>query len=349
MKDFYLAEDLNKLADSSLPFHEFYGKSIFITGATGLIGSFLVKTFLTMNSAKNAQIRIIVLVRNRQKLLDTLGTYATNEVTVYEGSIESMPPIAESIDYIIHAASVTSSKLFVDQPVETIMTSVVGVRNVLELARGKQVHGVVYLSSMEVFGITDPKLSSIKEADLGYIDIHHVRSSYSEGKRICELLCASYSHEYGVPVKIARLAQVFGAGIPYEENRVFAQFAKSVINGTDIILHTPGTSMGNYCYTRDAVAAILLLLLRGNAGEAYTIANPKSSMTIRDMAVMVAEKIALGKIHVIFDIPASELTFGYAPASTMRLNSDKMQALGWKPEVGLEEAYRRMIESMQNA
>lgn len=152
---------------------------------------------------------------------------------------------------------------------------------------------------MEAFGITDSSLEYVKEDDLGYIDIHNVRSSYSEGKRICECLCSSYAREYNVPVKIARLAQTFGAGIPYEENRVFAQFAKSAINGNDIVLHTAGQSVGNYCYTRDVVKAILLLLIRGNNGEAYTVANPASSITIRGMAEMVAKELADDKIKVI--------------------------------------------------
>ena len=153
--------------------------------------------------------------------------------------------------------------------------------------------------------------------------------------------------EYNVPVKIARLAQTFGAGILPGENRVFAQFARSAMNGEDIVLHTKGLSEGNYCYTRDAIKGILLLLVRGNKGEAYTVANSKSNMRIRDMAEMVAKEIAGGKIKVIFDIPKDNLTYGYAPDVKMKLNSDKLQALGWKAEVDMFEAYTRMIESMK--
>ena len=159
-------------------------------------------------------------------------------------------------------------------------------------------------------------------------------------------MCVAYMREYGVKVKIARLAQTFGAGILPGENRVFAQFAKSVISGRDIVLHTRGLSEGNYCYTRDCVLGLFIILLCGENGEAYNVANPKSHTTIAEMAQMVADKISNGKIKVIYDIPKDNV-FGYAEDTKMKLNSDKLQALGWTPEIGLEDAYKRMIEQMK--
>ena len=186
------------------------------------------------------------------------------------------------------------------------------------------------------------------EKELGLIDLENPRSCYPEGKRMAECLCTAYASEYKVPVKVARLSQTFGAGITYNENRVFAQFAKAAIEGHDIVLHTKGLSFGNYCYTRDTITALLILLVKGNRGEAYTVANEDSNIRIKDMAKMVAEKIAGGKINVVFDIPESALTYGYAPDTELHLSSAKMQALGWKPTVSLEETYRRMMKSMMS-
>ncbi|MBQ2919851.1 MAG: NAD-dependent epimerase/dehydratase family protein, partial [Oscillospiraceae bacterium] len=251
------------------------------------------------------------------------------------------------VDFILHTASVTASKSFVTEPVQTLMTAIDGTKNLLEFAREKQVQSMVYVSSMEAYGITDPALERVTEKDLGYIDILSVRSSYSEGKRICECLCAAYAAQYGVPVKIARLAQTFGAGVSRADGRVFAQFTKSCLEGRDIVLHTAGKSMGNYCYTADAVRGLLTIALRGENANAYTVVNPATSMQIRQVAQLVSDTLTKGQTKIIFDIPESSLTYGYAPDVTMRLSGDKLMQLGWHPEVDLPDMFRRLAASFQ--
>ena len=198
---------------------------------------------------------------------------------------------------------------------------------------------------MEVFG-KKASTERVQESQLGDIDIQDVRSCYSEGKRLAELLCKSYAVEYQLSVKIARLAQTFGAGVLKTENRVFAQFARSAVKGENIILHTNGESIGNYCYTRDAIKAIFLILKTGKAGEAYTVVNEETTRTIRAMAEMVAERFSNGKSKVVFDIPEGN-RFGYAPETKIQLSGEKLRTLGWMPEICLEEMYRRMIPDLE--
>ena len=348
MKDSIFQEDLSFLGYYIDGHKSLHGKSIFITGATGLVGSMIVKSIILANKEHGTAIKVIALVRDTDKMAALYDGFDLSDVTLIKGDLgmDLTAVIDDGVDYIIHTASPTASKFFVEHPVETLGIAIDGTRNVLELARVKQVKGMVYLSSMEAFGNVPSAVGRAAEDDLGYIDIHSVRSSYSEGKRVCELLCSCYAAEYGVNVKIARLAQTFGAGIPYGENRVFAQFAKSVINKQDIVLHTAGKSYGNYVYTMDAVTAILLLLIKGENGEAYTVANEESNITIGDMARLVAHELANDEIEVVFDIPESALTYGYAPDVELHLSSQKLQALGWKPTVGLIDSYKRMMESM---
>ena len=212
---------------------------------------------------------------------------------------------------------------------------------VLQAALANQVEAMVYLSSMEVYG--QPKATcQTTEEDLGYVDLTNVRSSYPEGKRMSELLCNSYAEQYGLRVVTARLAQVFGAGVLPSENRVFAQFARSAMQGEDIVLHTTGQSEGNYVYAMDAVKAILLLLQKGEAKQAYNVANEASHLMIKAMAEMVQQEFGAPDAKVVIDIPKENM--GYAPDVKLWLSSQKLQRLGWQPTVGLKESYARLIQ-----
>ena len=345
--DYILKEDIDYIAKSNMiAWNMLEGKSILVTGATGLIGSQIVFALDQYNQLNDGKIKIYALVRNAEKAEKIFENHS-EYVKVVVGDIRFSIDIEEKIDYIIHGASITSSKEFVDYPVETILTGMTGTDNVLRFAREKNVQSMVYLSSLEVYGVTDPDKKSIKEAEYGYIDQLVPRSSYSEGKRMAECLCISYGHEYGVPVKIARLSQTFGPGVSYSDNRVFAQFARCAIEGENIVLKTKGETFRNYCYIRDAITGILCVLLKGKSSEAYNIANKETGISICDMAHLVADDIAERNITVVFDIAEDLSKFGYGPTIKIALDTDKIEQLGWKAEVGIKDAFERMINSMR--
>lgn len=342
-----IREDLEAIAvDSAIEWRKIDNAAILVTGATGLVGSLAVKALAYYNTEKNGHIKVLAMIRDEEKAYQVLGHDIEKQgVTFLKGDIREPLEFAEDVDYIIHGASVTASKTMVSYPVETLSIAIDGTKNMLELARKKQVKSMVYISSMEMYGITDPSKEKITEQDLGYIDNLAVRSSYSEGKRVCELLCACYGSEYQVPVKIARLAQTFGAGVPKSEGRVFAQFAKSALAGDDIVLHTKGESFGNYCYTADVVRGLFCLLTKGKNKEAYTLVNEETTIQIKDMAELVAKTFSNGASKVVFDIPEDAKTFGYAPDVTMHLSGEKARSLGWKPQYGLRQMYERLTKS----
>lgn len=335
-------EDLNRIAQE-LKNLELKNKTFFITGATGLVGSVLVKALVFANEHYDLKNNIVAQIRNPQKAEKVFSGYT--DIAYCVGDVRDNISYIGNVDYVIHAASETKSKNMIDFPVETLWTALSGAKNLLDFAYEKKIKKMVFLSSMEAFGTVDDE-GKMPEERLGYIDLSKVRSCYPESKRMIENMCVCYTSEYGVPVTIARLAQTFGAGVSSEDTRVFAQFAHSAMNGEDIILHTTGKSCGNYVYTADAVTAIFTLLKKGANGECYTVANEISSMQIKDMAELVANCVADGKIRVVVDIP-NDKQFGYAPEVKLKLDATKMQALGWKPQVDLEESYKRLIKYWQ--
>lgn len=343
-----LLQDLIAISESHLPFKQYKRRTFLVTGATGLIGSLLVRALLFCNQRHNLNLNIIALVRNKQKAETIFGKEGENsEIQYVVCDLEKDDiKIDTKIDYIIHAAAVTNSKTMVTYPVNTIRASVNGTEKILDIALKNNILGMVYISSMEVYGsVSDKGLTT--ENNLGTIDLGNIRSCYPESKRLCECLCTAYTVQHGLNIKSARLAQTFGAGILPSENRVFAQFARSILQGKDIVLHTEGKSEGNYVYTSDAIIAILLLLTNGKAGEAYNIVNEQSHVTISQMAQLVSENFGKGQSKVVFDIPQNILTYGYAQDVKLHLSSDKMKSLGWMPKVGIIEAYDRMISYLQ--
>ena len=311
----------------------FDGKTVLITGATGLIGKLCVKSLL--NSDFNT--KVVALIRNRQKGIKVLGQDKNLQFLIQD--INEPIKFNQQIDYIIHCASVTSSSDFVNKPVETIITTINGTKNVLEFARIQQnLKSLIYLSSLEVYG--KPQQTDVTETDYGYIDILSTRSSYSEGKKLTETLCISYGNEYNVPVKIARLSQTFGAGVEKNDNRVFAQFVKSVINKENIILHTKGDTARNYCYTTDAVRAIFTIMTKGKNNNAYNIANKNTYISIADMA----KSLENANTKVVFDI--DDKNRGFNPSMQICLNTEKLENLGWNTKVDLPEMFERTIKSM---
>lgn len=348
LNDRILIEDLEHIAISDIPLQQLNNRTIFITGATGMLGSQLVLTLLYYNDLHHSQIRILALVRDELKAKRVFGElFYHKNIKFITGDIQSLEWIQEDIDYIVHGASITSSRDFVTIPVDTIKTALLGSMKLLDMAKLKHVKGMVYLSTLEVYGVTDRTRTVIREEDYGYIDPLNVRSSYSESKRMVECACVSYAKQYGIPVKIARLCQTFGAGVDYSDSRVYAEFARCIIERKNIILHTTGETVRNYCYTRDAIRALLLILLRGESGAAYNVANMATAISIRNMAQLLINQYPDADINIVYELTDTQ-RLGYNPEVKIELDTSKLQSLGWNAEVDLAEMFHRMIQSMMN-
>lgn len=316
--------------------------TVLITGGTGLVGFNLLQELARVKVSLN--IRILALVRNTEKAQRVFAPFL-NQVELVCGDVQEELTLSDSVDYIIHGASITSSKAFVENPVETIMTSVMGVRNMLEFGRGKNIRAMVFLSSMEVYG-TPKDDALLTEADVGYLNPLSIRSSYPESKRMSESLCVAYAKEYGVPVKIARLAQTFGPGMQPGDKRAVVQFLQSALNQKDIKVKASGESSRMYLYTFDAVSALLTILLHGKDGAAYNVANKETYCSIRTLAETIVE-VTGGNSWVLVNTGTEEERRIYPPDSFLRLDTSKIEMLGWCARYNLRESIRDLMNYME--
>ena len=338
-----MAEDARQTcANERISWTDLEDRTILITGANGLIGVNLLETMRVLREERGIRVSVIGLVRDEQKIPTRFANRPGFSFVI--GSVEDLPPIEGDVDYVIHAASPTSSRFFLDHPVETIHISVRGTMNLLELARKKASRGFAYLSSMEVYG-HPPKGTLVTEKNVAGFDPTNPRNSYPISKILCESLCLSYFKEYGLPTFVLRLTQTFGPGMQYNDGRVFAEFVRCVLEKRDIILKTTGETERSYLYTADAVQAIFAVLLNGKAGECYNAANENTYCSIAEMAHMVADETAGGQIAVRYELEDVK-KLGYADILYMKLDTTKLSSLGWTPCYSLKEMYERLRNSI---
>ncbi len=337
-------EDLESIVkDPSIAWDQLEGKTILVTGATGLIGQTVVNALLYYGMNNQMPPIVYALVRNEKKahtLFHAQEEVCKSCLRYIIGDVETAADFPDRLDYIIHCASQTASSAFVSYPVETLSTAIHGTENMLRLANNRQITGMVYLSSMEVYGSPE-RGHYVTEKEVAGFDPTTVRNCYPISKIVCESLCNAYAHEYGVPVKTVRLTQTMGPGVARDDKRVFAEFMRCVLNDQNIVLKTKGETERCYLYTADAVRAILVVLLKGINANAYSVANEETYCSIAQMADLVCTSLGNGESKVVYDIKNAS-ALGYADTLFLRLNTRKIRELGWEPKVNLKEMYIRM-------
>jgi UDP-glucuronate decarboxylase len=336
----YLFETANSLAgDKDVPFSVFDGKRVVITGSTGLIGSQLVRVLLCRNEAESANIELVLPVRNTEKARSLFGV--SSQIQYIRWSLDEDLRVDGTADYFVHAACSTSSKSFQEKPATTILQIVNGGAETLRCANELNIEKYLFLSTMEVYGETQ---DVAYEGRLGNLDPMMVRNSYPEAKKLTECLCASWYKEFGLPTVIVRLAQTFGQGVDPSDMRVFADFARGATSGTGITLLSDGTKRNSYLSVDDAVRAIIFLLAKGEPGEAYNAANDKTYCSIKEMAELVLRHFGTNSCNLTRKTdPKREATF--RKSSDLRMDTSKLENLGWEPQDSLANMYTSMIKS----
>lgn len=321
-------------------------KTVLITGASGMLATYLVYTLMELNFKQNANIKLIGLVRNKQKAIGKFKNIINHKNFVLLVQDVTMPiNIDNDIDYIIHAASNSSPKSILSNPVDIIKANTIGTINVLELAKDKNVEKVLYLSTREIYGKISSDVNSIEEDDFGSLNCKEFRSCYPESKRVSETMLESYYYQYNIPYNIVRLAHAYGPGMNInEDGRVMADFISDVVNYRDIVLKSDGSAIRAFCYISDAIYGILKVIVDGEIGEAYNIANETEPIMIKKLAKKLNSLFKERNINIIYDIP-QEKSAGYSKIGRTPLNTSKLEELGWSCKVGLHEGLIRTVRS----
>lgn len=354
-------EDLKKVNEADLPWEELEGKNVLITGGTGLIGSCLADILIYRNEYKGAHIGIWVLCRGESRAKEVFGGYLEKDYfhLIVQDVSEPLPPnmpdkagqgepdrhrrdCAESMNYIIHAASKGDPNSFTADPLGVMDANVMGMHNILTYARQHEATKILYLSSGEAYGKLElSEQEAITESMSGILDSLQVRNCYGISKRAAETMCVSAAQEYRIPVCIARLCHTYGPTMTTGENRVIFQFIRNALDGEDIILKSEGLQKRSYCYVTDAAAALFTLLFKGKAGEAYNVSNENSVVTIRELAE-IASRHGGGSVRAGQQTEAERR--GNSGIMHAVLDNRKLLELGVRMEYDMESGLKRMIE-----
>lgn len=337
-------KNLKEYSMFNLDWDKLNNKTILVTGATGLIGRFLIDLLMYKNFNNNLQCNIVAMCRSKDKASEIFDKYLdSNMFKLLICDVRDKINDDYNIDYIIHAASNTYPIQYATDPVGTITTSVMGTYNLLEYCSKYQVKRFIYISSFEVYGTVN-NVNEIMESDFGFIDCTILRSCYPEGKRTSESLCIAFSEQKNVNTSIVRLSRVFGPTMNLNSSLATAQFIKNSINNTDIVLKSNGEQMYSYNYVGDAVTAILTVLLNGKNKEAYNVSDNKFDAQLRDFAGIAAN--ISGK-KVIFDLPDDVEKKGFSNSTRNILNSEKIKDIGWSVNKNLKVRIKETIDILK--
>ncbi len=338
--------DIKKAAEINVDWDKLKGTSVMITGASGLINSSLIDILMYRNQHFDNNIHIIAVGRNIHKLTSRFSAYLNHdEIEFFQCDINQPINYSDKIDYIINGASNTHPVAYATQPIETVLTNVIGTNNMLSLAVNSNVKRFVQMSTVEIYGENRGDIDKFTEDYCGYIDCNKVRAGYPESKRTSEALCQAYIAKHGLDIVIARPCRIYGPTMGLDDSKASAQFIKNVLEGKDIVLKSAGEQEFSYCYMIDVATALIYIILNGTKGEAYNISNKESNIRLRDFASLVAKQ---NERKVIFDLPDEIEKKGASVVMKALLCSSKLESLGWKAQTHLADGIRKTIEILKS-
>lgn len=336
-------EDVRFVAGLELPWDKLRGKSVMLSGATGMIGSFLVDVLMAKNASEDLNCTVYALGRNEQKAMTRFSKHVDDKHLAFLQYDVNKPLIHDelgTVDYVLHLASNTHPMLYSTDPIGTITTNIIGLQNMLEYSIDHHATRFAFASSNEVYGENRGDTELFDEDYCGYINSNTMRAGYPESKRCGEALCQAYKAQKNLDVVILRFTRSYGPTMLMSDTKAISQFIKKGVAGEDIVLKSAGNQFYSYQYAADSVSGLLYILLCGENGEAYNIAEEHSDITLKDLAAIISD---INGKDVVFEIPDATEAAGYSTATKARLDGTKLQALGWHPRFDIKTGIERTI------
>lgn len=340
-------QNLAQVAGLPIDWALLQGRSFMISGATGMIGSFLVDLIAYKNETDGLDCTVYALGRNEHKAQQRFSAFWQQPWFQFIccDINTQIPEMANTVDFILHAASNTHPVAYATDPIGTVTTNIIGTYRLLEYAANHSTSRFVFASTVEIYGENRAEIEAFSEEDCGYIDCNTLRAGYPESKRAGEALCQAYIQQKGMDIVIPRLSRVYGPTMLMSDTKALSQFIKNSLAGEDIVLKSAGNQFFSYSYVADAVTGILYCLTKGQCGQAYNIADPASDITLRDLAQLIANNTGT---KVVFQIPDAVESAGFSKATKAILDSSKLRALGWRPQWDIHAGIFQTIQILKS-
>lgn len=342
-----ILEDINNIVEHVGPLiNSMDINSVLITGANGMIGSYLLMTFLNFSNTTENSIKIFSLCRNENKAREKFkNVEGIDQVTFLYQDVCDELTINYPIDLIIHAASQASPKYYNIDPVGTMLANIDGTRKLLDFSLKNGTKEFLFISSSEIYGAIPDDEQPIDESTIGMIDTTNSRSCYAESKRAGETLAIAYKKQYGLTVKIVRPFHTYGPTMDYGDGRIFSLITDSISDGCDIVFKSDGSAKRAFCYLTDAIEGLIHIIARGRSGEAYNLGNPQQEVSMRNLAEDVIVAIDRQDINLILDYDKQSNAYAISKVTRNQPEVSKLNALGWSPSVSYVDGFLRCINS----
>ena len=304
---------------------------ILVTGAAGFLGSHFAEKYLNEGHEILAVDNFFTGKRlNIHHLIDNPNfEILRHDIT---------QPLIVEVDAVANFACPASPIQYQKYPVQTIKTSILGITNMLGLAKRLSIK-LMQASTSEVYG--DPSITPQTESYWGNVNPIGIRSCYDEGKRAAESIMFDYQRQYATKIKVARIFNTYGPRMSLDDGRVVTNFVGQALRNRPITIYGDGTQTRSFCYVDDLIDGLSALF---NSNENVTgpinLGNPREFSMIELANLVVALTNSRSKIEFV-TLPQDD------PRQRKPDISMAKSVLGWEPKVELESGLLKTIEYLQ--